>query len=129
MAENTGITWTDSTFNPWIGCTKIGPGCDHCYAEHLMDTRLHRVNWGPGQPRKRTSAANWRQPLLWERDQATALEYLQKSEAQRQRFEAAAQNVCGPQSPWVEVNPGVIQCLTRMGKPSGRKTKIVGTQR
>ena len=68
MAEITGITWTDSTFNPWIGCQKVGPGCDHCYAEHLMDTRLHRVNWGPGQPRKRTSAANWRQPLLWERE-------------------------------------------------------------
>ena len=68
MAEITGITWTDSTFNPWIGCTKIGQGCDHCYAEHLMDTRLHRVNWGPGQPRKRTSASNWRQPLLWERE-------------------------------------------------------------
>ncbi len=68
MAENTGISWVDSTFNPWIGCQKVGPGCDHCYAEHLMDTRLHRVNWGPSQPRKRTSAANWRQPLLWERE-------------------------------------------------------------
>lgn len=68
MAEQSGISWTDATFNPWIGCQKVGPGCDHCYAEHLMDTRLHRVNWGPSQPRKRTSAANWRQPLLWERE-------------------------------------------------------------
>ena len=43
MAEKTGISWTDSTFNPWIGCTKVGPGCDHCYAEALMDTRWHKV--------------------------------------------------------------------------------------
>lgn len=68
MAEKTGISWTDSTFNPWIGCTKVGPGCDHCYAEALMDTRWHKVQWGTGQQRQRTSAANWRQPLLWERE-------------------------------------------------------------
>lgn len=33
MGENSGIAWTDNTFNPWIGCTKVSPGCDHCYAE------------------------------------------------------------------------------------------------
>lgn len=66
MAEKTGIAWTDSTFNPWVGCTKVGPGCDNCYAEALMDKRWHRVQWGRNQQRARTSAANWRQPLLWE---------------------------------------------------------------
>lgn len=68
MAEKTGITWTDSTFNPWIGCTKVGPGCDNCYAEALMDKRWHKVTWGSGHARQRTSAANWRQPLLWEKE-------------------------------------------------------------
>ena len=68
MAERTGIAWTDSTFNPWIGCTKVGPGCDNCYAEALMDKRWHRVQWGSGKPRERTSAQNWKQPLLWERE-------------------------------------------------------------
>lgn len=68
MAEKTGIAWTDSTFNPWIGCTKVGPGCDNCYAEALMDKRWHRVQWGSSEARQRTSAANWRQPLLWERE-------------------------------------------------------------
>lgn len=68
MAEKTGISWTDSTFNPWIGCTKVGPGCDHCYAEALMDKRWHRVEWGVHGERVRTSAANWRLPLQWERD-------------------------------------------------------------
>lgn len=67
MAEKTGIAWTDSTFNPWIGCTKVGPGCDHCYAEALMDKRWHRVQWGAGQQRQRTSASNWAAPLHWEK--------------------------------------------------------------
>lgn len=69
MAENSKIEWTDHTFNPWEGCQKVGPGCDHCYAE----TRNARfgggvaVNWGPGAPRRRTSVANWQQPLKWNR--------------------------------------------------------------
>ena len=56
MAETTGIAWTDSTFNPWIGCTKVGPGCDHCYAEAL--DKRHRwggaTHWGAGVERRRT---------------------------------------------------------------------------
>ena len=67
MAEVTGIAWTDSTFNPWIGCTKVGPGCDHCYAEAL--DKRHRwggaTHWGAGVPRQRTSVSNWRKPLAW----------------------------------------------------------------
>ncbi|AMR77658.1 phage Gp37/Gp68 family protein [Cupriavidus nantongensis] len=65
MAENSTIEWTDHTFNPFIGCTKVGPGCDNCYAEHLMDKRMHKVVWGPHGERVRTSAANWRKPLAW----------------------------------------------------------------
>lgn len=67
MSENSKIEWTDHTFNPWEGCQKVGPGCDHCYAE----TRNARfgggvaVNWGPGAPRRRTSDTNWRKPLAW----------------------------------------------------------------
>jgi len=67
MSENSKIEWTDHTFNPWEGCQKVGPGCDHCYAE----TRNARfaggtaINWGPGAPRRRTSPANWRKPLQW----------------------------------------------------------------
>ncbi len=69
MAEVTGIAWTDSTFNPWIGCTKVGPGCDHCYAEAL--DKRHRwkgdTHWGVGKPRMRTSPGNWAKPLAWNR--------------------------------------------------------------
>lgn len=67
MAQNSKIQWTDHTFNPWIGCTKVSPGCAHCYAEQLMATRYGRVEWGAGKPRVRTSTANWREPLRWNR--------------------------------------------------------------
>ncbi|MCG5077276.1 phage Gp37/Gp68 family protein [Paraburkholderia tagetis] len=63
--ENTTIEWADHTFNPFIGCTKVSPGCDHCYAEQLMDKRLHKVVWGAGQERIRTSTATWREPVRW----------------------------------------------------------------
>ena len=33
MTDRTAIAWTDSTWNPWTGCVKVSPGCDHCYAE------------------------------------------------------------------------------------------------
>jgi protein gp37 len=71
MAENSKIEWTDHTFNPWIGCTKVGPPCDGCYAENLMATRYGRVEWGaPGKgvgTRLRTSTANWRKPFAWDK--------------------------------------------------------------
>ena len=78
MAENSAIEWTDHTFNPWEGCQKVGPGCDHCYAETrnaryvAKDSPLYGTgvapNWGPGAPRRRTSLANWRKPLRWQAD-------------------------------------------------------------
>lgn len=65
MAEKTGIEWTDSTFNPWWGCTKISPACDHCYAADL-DKRTGGNHWG-NVPRRRTSEKNWNDPRRWER--------------------------------------------------------------
>jgi protein gp37 len=67
MGENSRIEWTDHTFNPWFGCQKVSPGCDHCYAEAMMDHRYGKVQWGPHGERKRTSAANWKKPLQWAR--------------------------------------------------------------
>ena len=64
MSDQTNIEWADSTFNPWMGCTKVSPACDYCYAER--DTRrFGRVEWGAGKPRVRTSAANWKLPERW----------------------------------------------------------------
>ncbi|MCO6445011.1 MAG: phage Gp37/Gp68 family protein, partial [Anaerolineae bacterium] len=68
MSGESKIEWTDSTFNPWIGCTKVSPGCDHCYAE-AWDRRFaesgHAMHWGTGKARRRTSESNWRQPVRW----------------------------------------------------------------
>jgi protein gp37 len=72
MGANTKIEWADHTFNPWIGCTKISPACDNCYAETLMDNRLHVVQWGAGNPRKRTTEKNWRDPIKWDAEAAAA---------------------------------------------------------
>lgn len=72
MAENSKIEWTDHTFNPWIGCTKVSPACDHCYAENMMDTRYGRVKWGAGEDRSRTSVANWQKPKKWNREALAA---------------------------------------------------------
>lgn len=67
MSANTKIEWATHTFNPWEGCQKAGPGCDGCYAE-ARNARFSggvAINWGPGAPRRRTSAANWLKPMAW----------------------------------------------------------------
>jgi protein gp37 len=67
MGDVTTISWSQATFNGWIGCQKVGPGCDNCYAE-ARDIRFEGgQHWGPGAPRRRTSAANWRKPYRWDR--------------------------------------------------------------
>jgi protein gp37 len=37
VADGTGIEWTEATWNPLVGCTKVSPGCDNCYAETLVN--------------------------------------------------------------------------------------------
>jgi protein gp37 len=66
MGDNTEISWTDSTFNPWIGCTNVSPGCDNCYAEALAN-RYRWAKWG-NHNRKRTSSENWKKPVRWNGD-------------------------------------------------------------
>lgn len=68
--KDSKIQWTDHTFNPWIGCDQVSPGCLNCYAKDLMEDRYKRVEWGQGEPRSRTSAANWREPLKWNKQAA-----------------------------------------------------------
>lgn len=66
MGENTNISWCAHTINWWIGCQKLSPACDLCYAEALMDKRYGRVKWG-NHPRSRTSKSTWDSPLKWNR--------------------------------------------------------------
>jgi protein gp37 len=65
MGEITKIEWCDHTFNPWIGCTKVGSPCEFCYAEELMDKRYGRVVWGPHGERVRTSPSTWANLRKW----------------------------------------------------------------
>lgn len=71
MGKNSGIQWTDHTFNPWMGCTKVSPGCEHCYAE-ADRKRRGQLLWGPKAPRQRTSVAYWKEPMRWN-DEAARL--------------------------------------------------------
>ncbi|MCC2608357.1 phage Gp37/Gp68 family protein [Neorhizobium petrolearium] len=67
MAENSPISWTRHTWNPWMGCTKVSPACDGCYAEALMDKRYGKVKWGPHAERVLTSPGYWKLPYRWQR--------------------------------------------------------------
>lgn len=51
MSETTKIEWADATVNFWWGCTKVSPGCAHCYADTLSK-RFGKDVWGKGKPRE-----------------------------------------------------------------------------
>lgn len=61
--KNSAIEWTHHTFNPWVGCTKVSPACDRCYAETWAKRAGHPELWNGS--RRRTKPANWRGPLKW----------------------------------------------------------------
>lgn len=90
MAETTGISWTDATFNPWIGCAKVSPGCDHCYAEVSTPSRTMKIVWGPQEARRRTSPGNWNLPLRWN---AAHAEFFAQHERRRRVFCASLADV------------------------------------
>lgn len=94
MAEKTGIEWTDSTFNPWWGCTKISPACDHCYAADL-DKRTGGNHWG-NVPRRRTSEKNWNEPRRW---QKSAAQFMAEHGRKRRVFCASMADVFDNQVP------------------------------
>jgi protein gp37 len=71
MSVNSTIEWTDATWNPVRGCTKISPGCKHCYAETFAE-RFRGVKGHPYElgfdlrlvPEKLTEPFSWRSPKL-----------------------------------------------------------------
>lgn len=65
--EDSKIEWTDNTFNPWWGCQRVSPGCEHCYAE-TFSKRVGRDLWGPKAGRRIASESYWRKPLKWNAD-------------------------------------------------------------
>src|SRR5205823_50767 len=68
MADHSSIEWTDATWNPVRGCTKISPGCTHCYAEVFAE----RFRGVPGHPYEqgfdlRFVPEKLAEPFLWPR--------------------------------------------------------------
>jgi protein gp37 len=73
MATETAISWTQHTWNPWRGCTKISPGCKNCY---MYTAQLKRARftgnpemWNPFKVLKTTT---WGEPIRWQREAAAA---------------------------------------------------------
>lgn len=66
MGEDSNIAWTDHTYNPWIGCTKVGIGCEGCYAEAWDKRFLEGQHWGAGKDRHLTSRHTRNNPLRWD---------------------------------------------------------------
>ncbi len=88
MGAETAIAWTDSTFNPWWGCTKIDAACVHCYADTL-DRRYGGGHWGPHAQRRTFGEKHWNEPLKWEREAA-------KDGVRRRVF-------CGSMCDWADI--------------------------
>lgn len=65
MGDKTKIEWCDATFNPWWGCTRISPACDHCYADTWARRTGHAL-WDNGQ-RRTFGEKHWSEPLKWAR--------------------------------------------------------------
>lgn len=59
MAEETGISWTNSTWNPWLGCTKVSTGCDNCYMYR------EQRQYGNDPEVVRRSKTKFSEPLKW----------------------------------------------------------------
>ncbi|OCB15110.1 DUF5131 family protein [Mycobacterium intracellulare] len=66
MADNTGIEWTDATWNPVTGCDKVSAGCDHCYAETIAH-RFDGTRQFPNGFRVTLRPERLGQPLRWRR--------------------------------------------------------------
>ena len=71
MAQKSEIEWTDATWNPVTGCTKIGPGCDNCYAERFAE-RWRGIERHPYEqgfdlrlwPTRLKQPTQWRKPRM-----------------------------------------------------------------
>lgn len=108
--KDSNIEWTDHTFNPWEGCTKVSPGCLHCYAETRNLRWAGGANWGKGAPRRRTSVSNWKQPLKWNEEAGDKAQLFGNIEWARQAIASETRRprvFCASLADWLddEVDP------------------------
>jgi protein gp37 len=69
MGQYSSIEWTDHTFNPWWGCTKVSPACQNCYAELWAKRTGHQV-WGKDKLRRFFNDRHWNEAVLWNEEAA-----------------------------------------------------------
>ncbi|MDQ3224794.1 MAG: phage Gp37/Gp68 family protein [Gemmatimonadota bacterium] len=76
MGKFSLIEWCHHTFNAWVGCFKVSPGCEHCYATIDTPARISRAQgvelWGKNAARKIKAESGWNEPLAWDRAAAKA---------------------------------------------------------
>jgi protein gp37 len=65
VSDRSAIEWTDATWNPVTGCTKISPGCAHCYIEHTPPFRIHGRHFVNGHIPLQLHPDRLEQPLHW----------------------------------------------------------------
>ncbi len=71
MGSDSKIEWTDHTFNPWWGCTKVSAACENCYAEAFAGRFGHDC-FGPAAARRFFGEKHWREPIRWNAAAAAA---------------------------------------------------------
>lgn len=73
MGQDSKIEWTHHTFNPWWGCVRVSPGCEHCYAETFAK-RVGLNVWGPAKTTERRlfGEKHWAEPLKWNKQAGQA---------------------------------------------------------
>jgi len=64
MGKNSRIEWTNHTFNPWWGCTKVSAARKNCYAE-AWSKRVGQSVWGPNANRRFFGDKHWAEPIKW----------------------------------------------------------------
>lgn len=64
LTDGTKIEWADYTFNPWWGCVRVSPACNHCYAEAWAKRTGNDV-WGKNADRRFFGDKHWQQPVKW----------------------------------------------------------------
>jgi len=64
MGKNSHISWTDNTFNPFWGCTKVSDGCKLCYAQTLANRWGFDI-WGNDKSRRFFGEKHWQEPVTW----------------------------------------------------------------
>jgi protein gp37 len=72
MGVETKIEWCHHTFNPWWGCQRVSPGCEHCYAEAFAKRTGHKVWGGMVTERRLFGDKHWAEPIKWNTDAAKA---------------------------------------------------------